>query len=316
MTPPETAAPPQRGRAAGAEPGRMPPWPEGDAATSSPPKGLPPLQVPVAGVALEERLRAGLEARRLERPRDGRLSVADAQRCARAMAFSAVELPPDLPLSQQALVTIQAGDWYRKEVQESLAEAFGARADVAVDWRPTVDLTGSCHAVYEAAGRTVAVTVEPQAGYGFDLVTGARWSAEGPGPRAAWLVEAGLCALAPQVNADDVHVVLVNKDQGTVAEWVVGVDDALVHLDNTTVRKLVETELWRMGGVLSRVAAGDVPRRVVPGHGLVASPPASGTSDKPWQCRYCAWQPTCARLASGVVPGGLSILKSKSEAAA
>ena len=71
-----------------------------------------------------------------------------------------------------------------------------------------------------------------------------------------------------------------------------------------------------MVDVVSCVDAGDVPRRVVPGHGLVADPPPPGTSDKPWQCRYCAWQPTCAGLASGVVPGGLRALLGSEEAAA
>jgi hypothetical protein len=93
----------------------------------------------------------------------------------------------------------------------------------------------------------------------------------------------------------------VNKATSDIADWIIGVDEPLPHLDGRTVRTMVADELRRMAGILSRIDAGQLPRAVIPGHGVVLNPPARDSKGQPWNCRYCAFQPTCAALGPDVV---------------
>lgn len=292
-------------------------------------KGLPPLAEPLAGRAIEERLREE-EARRsaehaaARSATPARLIASDAYRCARQVALRVLEVPKDVKYDATQLMTFRAGDWYHAIVQEAMVRGFGMRFEVDFDWRPGHDLYGRCDGAYDDGMGAVAVEIKSQAGFGFDLATGARSSASGPGPKLDHLVQAGMAAMSPQVRAGRVHVVYVNKDRGVVAEWVIGLDDPLPHIGageltcygdaftdsltgepiRPTTRALVEAEVARQESeVLAVVDGGLVPARMVPGHGLVeGEPPAAGSRGTPWNCRYCSWQPSCAAQPAGEFP--------------
>ncbi len=166
-----------------------------------------------------------------------------------------------------------------------------------------------------------------QAGYGFDLASGNRRSDEGPGPKIDHMIQVGLAAKG--LRARWAHITYMNKDRGTVAEWLLDVLAPLAHVvvvdDHPTLSSvphpndvfhpsvawLVHWDLKRRTeGVLDVIDAGDLPARNVPGWGLVdLEPPEPGTRDKPWQCAYCSWQPTCKALSADRVAGWVASFK-------
>lgn len=283
-------------------------------------KGLPPLDQPVAGKAIEQRLREEEERRNAEHAANrsdtpARLIASDAYKCSRQIAFRVLGVPKDVKYTPEQLMTFRAGDWYHGVVSEAVIRFLNARTEVEYDYRPRADLYGRGDLVYEDEIGVVAGEVKSQAGYGFDLAVGARRSDTGPGPKIDHCIQGGLLAMSPQVRAGRVHIIYVNKDRGVVAEWIIGLDDPLPHIAREallgfeedvfaeddrapagpTIRRLVRAEVRRQtNDVLAVVDAGSVPERFVPGHGLVAQPARPDTREEPWNCRYCSWQPSCA----------------------
>lgn len=271
-------------------------------------RGMPPLEKPVAGLAIEARLREE-STRREQEHADNRsdtpaqFTASDAYACERKIAFGRLGVPKDIQYDAAALMTFRAGDFYHQVAQEALVQWLDCHCEVDFDWRPSFSLYGRCDGVYDGT----VVEIKSQSGYGFDKATGAKRSDEGPGPKIDHLIQGGLAALSPTIGAERVHVVYINKDRGVVAEWMVGVDQRLPHLADTTIRELVDTELERLAAVGEVIAAGDLPARNVPGYGTVEhEPPAKDSRDNPWNCRYCSWQPTCAGLTPHVESGWIS----------
>lgn len=264
-------------------------------------KGLPPLEDAIAGIAIEMRLQEERERRDeehvAERSKDPAFFAAsDAYGCTRKVALGRLGVPKDIQYDAATLMTFRVGDWYHQVTQEAIVQWLNARCEVDFDWRPTFSLWGRCDAVYEPDwGKTVA-EIKSQSGYGFDLATGARKSAEGPGPKIDHLIQAGMAALSPSIEATHVHPIYINKDRGVVAEWVIGVDEELPHLEGQTVRQLVADEFERLAAIKADLDDGHMPARMVPGYGLVDhEPPEKDSRDNPWNCRYCSWQPSCAK---------------------
>jgi hypothetical protein len=289
-------------------------------------KGTPPLTDPVAGAAIEARLQADNarrsadhEANRSADP--ARLVASDAGACARKIALGRLRVPKDITYDAAALMTFRAGDFYHQITQEAMTQALDMRCEVAFDLRPKLSLYGSADGVYEVdvtegadvdnniptVIRRRVVEIKSQSGYGFDLATGAKRSDEGPGPKSDHLLQAGFAAVSPQIQADDVHVVYVNKDRGVVAEWIIGLDEELAHLGRETIRSLINAESKRLSLILHYLDQGFMPARLVPGYGLVDhEPPAAGTRGaKPWNCAYCPWQPSCAAWSPNQFPFSL-----------
>lgn len=258
---------------------------------------LPQTDGPVAAalgtLLADERLAAG------ERPvtMGRRLRGSMAGGCARAVAFQVIGYPPDLDLETGTLIAFRTGSDLHDMVQEALVTHMGARIEVPIDLAPEFDMGVNADAIYPDTA-VEAKTMQP---YAFDLATGVRKRAELPGPKAEHLLQAGFAALAPSVNARRIHMIYMCKATGRLAEWLIGVDDPLPHLEDTTVREMVAAEMTRMRKILARIDAGELPKPVVPGHGLVTDPPARESKGQPWNCRYCRWQPTCKTLGSGVV---------------
>lgn len=279
-------------------------------------KGLPPLDEPVAGAAIESRLEADRVKRTAEheanRPDDpARLAASDAGGCARKVALGRLRVPKDITYDAAALMTFRAGDFYHQITQEAMVQALDMRCEVDFDLRPKLSLWGKADGVYEVAlkpergPRNVerrVVEIKSQSGYGFDLATGAKRSDDGPGPKSDHLVQAGFAAVSPQIQADGVHIIYLNKDRGVCAEWIIGMDDPLPHLtpkdseEPPTIRGLVNAEAKRLSLILHYLDQDIMPARLVPGYGLVDhDPPRPGEKGaKPWNCAYCPWQPSCA----------------------
>jgi hypothetical protein len=246
----------------------------------------------------DERLAAGDRPSAMGR----RLRGSMAGKCARAMGFEIIGYPADLDFETTTLVAFRTGSDLHDMVQAALIAHMGARIEVAVDWAPELDMGVNIDAVYP----DTAVEIKSMKSFAFELAAGVRRRAEPPGPKAEHLLQAGFGALAPATGATRLHMVYLCKESGRLAEWLIGIDDELPHLDGATVREMVAAEIVRMRGILARIDAGELPRPVVPGHGLVTDPPCQGSKGQPWQCRYCRYQPTCAGLGADVVP--LSIL--------
>lgn len=261
-------------------------------------KGLPPLDEPLAGAAIEARLEADRVTRSAEHEANrgddpARLAASDAGGCARKVALGRLRVPKDITYDAAALMTFRAGDFYHQITQEAMVKALDMRCEVDFDLRPKLSLWGKADGVY--ADRVVEI--KSQSGYGFDKATGAKRSDEGAGPKEDHLVQAGFAAVSPQIQAAAVHIVYINKDRGVVAEWVIGLDDPLPHVgEEATIRKLVNAEAKRLALILHYLDQDTMPARLVPGYGLVDhDPPMPGERGaKPWNCAYCSWQPSCS----------------------
>jgi hypothetical protein len=267
------------------------------------PVGLLPLVDGPAATALstllaDERLAAGDKPTAM----GTRLRGSMAGKCARAMGFEIIGYRPDLDFETATLVAFRTGSDLHDMVQAALIAHLGAAIEVACTWMPELDLSIAIDAVYRAERWTTATEIKSMQPFAFDLATGVRKRAELPGPKAEHLLQAGLGALAPAINATELHMIYVDKAAGRLAEWLIGIDDELPHLGGITVRDMVAAEVVRMRGILARIDAGELPRPVVPGHGLVTDPPARDAKGQPWQCRYCRYQPTCASLGPDVIP--------------
>lgn len=265
------------------------------------PTGFLPLDPGPAAMAVDQMLTDQRIAEG-DRPHafDRRLRASWANGCARRMGFDLLGHPPDIEVDGKALRIFDVGDRYHDLIQSAVVMHLGAEIEVAADWGPEVDLGCNLDGVY-ADPVVTGLEIKSMAPFGFEIATGQRRRDELPGPKAEHVVQSGLGSLAPTVNAERLHLIYINKATCDMAEWIFGVDEPLPHLDNRTVRELVADELRRMAGILSRIDNGELPRAVIPGYGVVTNPPARTSKASPWNCRYCAFQPTCAALGPEVV---------------
>ncbi len=266
--------------------------------------GMPPLDDGPLAAYIGNKLADDNKARGPRATSGGtRLRGSQALSCARKIAFESIGYPGDVELDTKTLTAFRYGHLAHDDlIQPALVECFGAEVEVGATWMPELSLSLWLDAVYEAPVKT-AVEIKSMASYGFDVATGAKKNSREPaGPKAEHVVQSALGALAPDVGAERQHIIYLSKERGSIAEWIFGVDEPLPHLEGATPRELVTEELARMAGILGRLDDGLLPRRVIPGHGLVIDPPAKDSKGQPWLCRYCAFQPTCAGLSADVVP--------------
>lgn len=257
---------------------------------------------PLLATALAEDLAEGRAATG-ERPTAARtlLRGSDAWRCSRQVAFGALRVPRSVALGTETLMAFDAGQHHHTRLQGVLAKRFGAELEVPVSYKEVgIDLSGHADAVYEEAQIRRVVEIKSMKAYPFLRATGGtdRFGRNivPEGPKTDHLVQAGIYANAPQVRAQEVHMAYINKEDGAVGEWLVPMVGEPVGPGGEDLVALVERELERLSGVARDVEAGYLPWRRIPGFGLVKHPPAEGTRDEPWNCRYCGWQPLCALL--------------------
>lgn len=272
------------------------------AAYVAPPGHDPQVQCGPAFAALGDHM-GRLRAEEGPRPTaDGTLlRGSQAGACNRRVAFEALGTEMTNDLNTDTLVTFEIGKLYHERIQLALVERFGAATEVMCSYKEQgISMSGHADAVYHDGTRPVVVEIKSMKAFGFDLaVNGNRFDNHGPGPKKEHLMQAGIYALAPQIKADAIHMIYVNKDTGELAEWVIDLDEELIHFGTptTTVRMMALNEITRLNDVAIDVTNGWLPERIVPGYGVVDHEPPTATSkNKPWMCRYCSWRDLCARL--------------------
>jgi len=273
-----------------------------DALNVPTPTGLLPLDPSPAAAAVDSML---VEKRDDEGDRptafNRRLRGSKAGYCSRRLGFDLIEFAPDIELEARTLRIFQAGHDIHDVVQGALVKQYGIEIEVPVDWWPTLDLGCNLDGFGIVLEKKTGVEIKSMAPFGYEIATGARRRDELPGPKFEHVLQSGLGSLAPALDAEQLWVVYVNKATSEIADWIIGVDEPLPHLENRTVRELVADEMRRLAGVLQRVDNGELPRAVVPGYGVVENPPAKGSRGDPWACKYCPYQPTCSRLGPEVI---------------
>lgn len=266
------------------------------------PDGIRPLPIGPARDALEQHLRDAQDEEGDKPTADGTLLRGSmANNCTRNVAFQMLTVEPTNEIGVDSLVAFYVGNRYHEEIQEALRKRYGAEVEVTVSYRSAgVDMSGSADAVYTHEGVKIIVEIKSMKAFAFDLcVNGNRFDNYGPGPKKEHLMQAGIYAMAPGIDADALHMVYVNKDTGEMAEWVLSVHEPIFHLgpDVTTVTLMARDELARLSQVRDEVVSGIMPARVVPGYGLVNHmPPDVDSKHKPWNCRYCNYRDACAEL--------------------
>lgn len=234
------------------------------------------------------------------------LRGSDAYRCARQIAFGALKVPRVVPYSTDGLMAFDAGQHHHTRLQGILASKFDAQLEVAVSYREQgIDVSGHADAAYLWAGKQRVVEIKSMKAFPFLKSAGGTdnfgRTVTPEGPKIDHVVQAGIYGHAPQIRADTLHLVYINKEDGRIAEWLLDMGDPFGP-DGTKIVELVVDELDRLTRIAEDISNGLLPWRTIPGHGVVKDPPAADTKSQPWNCRYCSWQPLCARLPASKIP--------------
>lgn len=251
------------------------------------------------------------------------LRASDALVCARELGFRLFRTPTD-EADDWNPADRQKGQVIDREMKAALVRTFGATVDVSFDLLPRVPLGGIGDAVYETPinppldhaddwhpATTVAVEIKSVSTKKLMGLIG-NWRNQPAGPDANYICQAALLGLA--VAADAVHIICVSRDDPyRRAEWIIGMDDDLLHLSvikigdeitGETPRHLATVEARRQANILAVAKTGTLPSRHIPGYGIVTDVPhfRSDVGD-PFTCRYCGHNATCRQLPVGEVPG-------------
>lgn len=229
------------------------------------------------------------------------LRGSDAYSCGRRIAFAALKVPRAVPFTTDTLMAFDAGKHHHARLQGLLAAQFGAELEVPVSYKDTgVDLSGHADAAYTLDGDKRVVEIKSMKSYPFLKSAGGTdrfgRDVDPEGPKPEHVIQAGLYANAPQLQADTLHMVYICKEDGRVAEWLLPMKGEPFGPHGEDIYTLVLAELGRLKGIEDDIRRGLLPWRRIPGYGVVKEPPAQDSKDEPWNCRYCPWQPTCAAL--------------------
>jgi hypothetical protein len=260
----------------------------------------------VLGSAFTKRLRRFAQPTPVVAP----LIASEALKCSRRIGFRLLGVRPDIEWTREDRASFESGDWFDSICAEVIVQERDARIQLPFHWLPLLALKGKADGGYRTTmQRKVVVEVKSTNEKGWSRAVGL-WEGIPAAPKAEWLVQGGLAACSPVIDAQLLHIVLCDSERvGEVAEWWVDVDEPLdladwpADVDFETgekvlpsVRSMVRAELWRQAEVLAKCEQGTLPARVVPAFGLVMVPPANDERGEPWQCRFCPFQPSCSRL--------------------
>lgn len=253
------------------------------------------------------------------------------RKCARQLSFAACGIPPDAATVDDAGVhSMAVNNAVRSVAVDTLTELHtGGRWTVARNL-PVTETFGTQFGPITVTGIVDMVTIDPdgnpdtavfvvpKTGYGYQMTTVGDLSYRAPetpatGPSDELVFSAAVRAgMAGAGRAVIVHVPLEPlhewRTNGTVglelgAEWVLELDD---------VAELVDSELARIARVVQFAEQAEpvVAKRVIPGAQEIAGfdpkrkgvwTDQTGQQHVEWQCSYCPWQPTCARIGTGTV---------------
>lgn len=250
-----------------------------------------------------------------------RFRHSDAGKCARAVAFAALDLPPSDPMDLPGTWNTSLGTLIHEAWQDALLHRFSG--DVQCEPKvTTMDGAGAGHidaVITQPDGRVSAVELKTVGGYAFKAATGtARKGTPAEGPKHEHIIQAALNGLA--VDADEVVISYLAKECLSVnvadrfaatelgrflAEWTI---------DRDTYEPVAQAEEARIRGILDLLDDGTLPARKIPAPdvpaGAVIVDPATGRwelsrdgrlvdTGSYWGCLYCAHQTRCASTPSG-----------------
>lgn len=235
------------------------------------------------------------------------LRGSDAYRCKRQIAFGALKVPRAVPFPTDTLMAFDAGQHHHTRLQGLLASKFGAELEVPISYKEQgIDVSGHADAAYLWKGKKRCCEIKSMKAYPFLKSAGGTdkygRTVEPEGPKIDHILQCGLYGYAPQIQADELYLVYLNKEDGRLAEWIIPMAGEPVGPDGEDVITLVKAELDRLSGIAADIGNGLLPWRDVPGFGVVKDPPGPDSKDDPWNCRYCGWQPLCAMLPASKVP--------------
>jgi hypothetical protein len=247
-----------------------------------------------------------------------RFRASEALMCARQIGFRVIDYPEDLEIPAEVLLTFDVGNRFHERIQGIIERRLGGKSEVVASHMPdyevsahidslySLDELGGFTRVFDENGTLVAVEIKTVSGYGYLVATGLRKSDEGAGPKPEHVAQAALGACAPNIWAQYIHLIYIDKDRQGIAEWILDMDEVLPgeKYGDMSPRDLALAELERSRGIGARLDDGKLPARFIPGYGRVEDPPPAGSpsSVQPWNCKYCRWQPTCKDLPSAPIP--------------
>ncbi len=261
--------------------------------------------------ALHEHLQ---ENRRRKGPRptsDGtRGRGSKARHCAREIALSANGAPTYKEPNDRSMIAFFVGQSVHDEIDKVMVRRYNARTEVPCSYKPTHDLSGNADFVYDVHPETgehrpnlITGETKSMTKYMFMKSLGCdMWGKpyqvrkDGTingvaGPKIDHLTQAALYGNSPQLQSDYLHLVYFCKDNGDMAEWILGLDEPLAHLGGVTPRSLAVAELARIDGIFGLVDSKILPARIHPDEGRIDVP-----TDDIFACRFCDYRPLCERL--------------------
>lgn len=196
--------------------------------------------------------------------------------CLRQMTWNvAAHLDPDQAVEQASSLAMDVGTALHTSIQEGLVQ-LGYDVEVPVDWSPDYPVSGHADAVGSVDGTRQLV----------ELKTTGALSYVRAAPKPEHVLQAGIYACSPQIQADQIVIAYIDRSRFAVVEHTLETDD---------VRDDVTTELCRMSlaAFLADVGHPRPPRVVARGMEPVVLDP---TDRGDWQCRFCAWRDRCVEV--------------------
>lgn len=270
--------------------------------TRPPPAGLAPLEQGPMVAAVDRRLRR-LDGER-EKPVSElrqRFSFSSALQCDRKRAFKALRVPPERDLTWRQMFTFDVGHLEHDRLQDVVVNELGGVVETPRSWSPVASLWGFADADLnlddpDGPADTVG-EFKTMKEYAFQQSIGTAYNQrDAPGPKKAHVTQAAASALAPSLSTprSKLWLVYVSKNDASVAEWLIGVDDELPHLAGRTPRDLVDEEVRRVNGISAALD-----EDLLPGRCTEDGVPITDPANTNWPCGWCDWQRTCSTLPTG-----------------
>lgn len=294
-------------------------------------EGLAPDANPRFASLLVEEWRSEHDDDKARAHTDARFRHSDAGKCARAVAYAALDIPRE-PMDLSGVWNVGLGSRVHEWWQEAVLRRW-PDAEIETKVR-TVGAAGAGHidAVVRDDGKTTAVELKTIGGFGYKMAVGDRGAAQGP--KEDHILQAALNAAA--VDADEAVIVYLSKEAISVAaakrkgfsdlgrfaaEWT---------LTREQYEPLARAEAERVSGILDLLDDGTLPLRRFPTAELPKGHEVQDASTGRWEvrgaegeildfgtywaCGYCAYQQVCAEVGPGRVPVETAVELSKAEA--